>query len=405
MTKLSYFDDPNCLEFQAEVINVIRSKDGSIAVLLSQTFFYPTGGGQGNDEGWIGDARVIDVVKQENGKVFHFLDREISKGVYPARIDKDRRINNMQSHTAQHILSQIFQLEYGLKTLSSNISYVHPSTIDLNTLSISDSELETVEDGANKVVIKNLMVKSYFISDKEISTIPFRRPPKVSGDIRVVEIEGYDYSACGGTHCERTGSVGLIKILKTEIKNKKLRIHFVAGSLAAEFFQETYGKTKKIANLLETGLDQVDLAVRKQVDSFQQMRLKMEEYRKKYLEYEKDRLLSDTIRLGNIEIITSVFEGFDLVDLRYLANAIRIMNSKLVILASHFESKLSMVVGCSKDCGLDARHVLNLLLEKHHGKGGGEKLLAQGGGNFQPGNLDDLDQEVVDILESLHSNL
>ena len=403
MTKLSYFDDPNCLEFQAEVISVIRLEDGSIAVLLAQTFFYPTGGGQGNDEGWIGDARVIDVVKQENGKVLHILDREILKGEYPARIDNVCRTILNRPPKAQNILSQLFQLEYGLKTLSSNISCVHPSTIDLNTLSISDLELKTVEDGANKVVINNLLVKTYFISDKEISSIPFRRPPKVTGDIRVVEIEGYDYSACGGTHCERTGSVGLIKILKTEIQNKKLRIHFIAGYLAVDFFQETYGSMTKIANLLETGLEQVDLAVKKQVDSFQQLHLKTEEYRKKYLDYEKDRLLSDTSRSQNVEIIAHVFEDIDLGDLRYLANAARIENSNLVVLASHFGSKLSMVVSCSEDSGLDARQVLNLLLEKHRGKGGGDKYFAQGGGKFQPGTLDDLNQVVVKILDSLDS--
>ncbi|MFC2064360.1 DHHA1 domain-containing protein [Chloroflexota bacterium] len=403
MTKLLFINDPNCLEFQAEVTSTIQLDDGSIAALMPQTYFYPTGGGQYHDIGWIGVARVLDVVKQENDDVFHILDREISTGIHLARIDKARRNRNMQSHTAQHILSQTFKLEFGLNTLSSNISFDHPSTIDLNTLSISDAELKIVEDEANRVVFNNLLVKSYFISDKQLSTIPFRRPPKVSENIRVIEIDGFDYSACGGTHCDRTGSIGLIKILKTEIQNKKLRIHFIAGSLALEFFQETYERMKKIAILLETGMEQVDQAVNKQVDGFQEIRLKMQELKNKYLEYEKNRLLSGMTAHGNFKIITKVFEDLDMPDLRYLANALKSVNDFIVVLASYWESKLSMVVACSENCELDAREILDSLIEKYQGKGGGDKTFAQGGGKFQPGTLMDLEQEVINYLEDLKS--
>jgi alanyl-tRNA synthetase len=403
MTELSYFNDPNCLEFQAEVTSVKRLENGSIAASLPKTYFSPTGGGQDHDLGWIGEARVVDVAKLSNGEVYHILDREIPLGIHTARIDADRRIRNMQSHTAQHILSRILELENDLNTVSSSINFDHPSTIDLDTLSISSAELNNVEEEANKIVQQNLLVKSYFVTDEEISMIPFRRSPKVSGSIRVIEIDGFDYSACGGTHCERTGTVGLIKIVKTEIQNKKLRIHFLAGSLALEYFQEIYKKVNAISGILETGWDQVDIAIRKQLENFHEISQIMEGYRNRFLELETRRLLQNQIYLDSKKIIINLYNDIEPGDLRYLVNDIRSEKSTLVVLASISETKLSMVVGCSDDIGLDARLVLKNLLEKVDGKGGGDLTFAQGGGKYLPGSMDDFVQDTVEIIKRLQS--
>ncbi|HKZ44221.1 MAG TPA: DHHA1 domain-containing protein [Anaerolineales bacterium] len=401
MTELSYFKDPNRMEFQAEVTRIQYLQNGIIAATLPLTYFAPTGGGQDHDVGWIGEARVIDVIKLDDGEVYHFLDREVPVGIHNARIDSDRRIRNMQSHTAQHILSRVFELDNDFNTLSSSINFDHPSTIDLDTVSISSSGLRNAEDKANKIVQQNLPVKSYLINDEEISTIPFRRPPKVTGKIRVVEIDGFDYSACGGTHCERTGTVGLIKIVKSEIQNKKLRIHFLAGLLALEFIQEMYEKMNAVSGFLETGWEQVEIAVKKQMDGIHGLRQKMEDYRIKFLELEKNQLRTNQITYKSIKIITNLYNDLDQSDLKQLVNSMRIENCTLAVLASISDSKLTMVVGCSDDIGLDARLIMDSHLKKINGAGGGDKYLAQGGGNYIPGTMQDLAQDTVNIIKQI----
>ncbi|MFN2215748.1 MAG: alanyl-tRNA editing protein [Anaerolineales bacterium] len=398
MTELSYFFDSNCLEFQAEVTAIAKLENGLFAASMPRSYFAPTGGGQDHDEGWIGDAKVIDVQKMENGDVLHILDKEIPLGLHQAKIDGDRRIRNMQSHTAQHILSNAFDKEYGFATISSSINFDHPSTIDLDTLNISNAELDNVEKLSNKIVQKNLLVKSYFISEKDISSIPFRRPPKVSGNIRVVEIEGFDYSACGGTHCERTGSVGIIKIVKTEIQNKKLRVYFLAGLLALDFIEEIYNKLQDIAGVLETGWDHADLAISRQIENTSELRLKLEEYRKKFIELETARLRVDKIKMNNVNLIAKMYQDLDQVDLRNLVNTIRSENGYVVVLGLKSDAKISLVVGCSSDIELDASQLLNGLLEKVGGSGGGDKSLAQGGAKIVHGFLNDLAEETSELL-------
>ena len=396
-----YIEDPNLFEFQAEVIEVIPLDKGKAAATLAKTYFYPTGGGQTHDEGWIGEAKVVDVVKLENGKILHTLDRVIDVGRFPAKINADLRLINMQSHTAQHILSGVFKKELCLNTLSSKINTGHPSTIDLNTLSITESELKSVEIMANSIVQNNLKIKRYSISDKDILTIPFRRPPKVSGEIQVVEIDGFDYSACGGTHCDRTGSTGLIKILKTEIQNHKLRIHFVAGKLAMEKIQEVYQTVISIASLLETGLEGLEINVIKQKETIHQLQLKMDDYKRKYLDLMKDRLIKNPTQVGNISVVTEEFVDFNTTDIRSLTNLIRSNKGYLIVLSSQINSKLSMVVGCSDDIGLDATRILNLILAKYRGKGGGDAHLAQGGGKISQGVIEDLSKITIKIIEEL----
>jgi alanyl-tRNA synthetase len=275
-TEQLYFDDPLCLEFMAEVIGMTTTERGKYGVVLPKTYFYPTSGGQDHDTGKIGDAIVLDVYKMEDGRIIHTLDREITPGLYPASIDRMRRWQNMQAHTAQHILSRAFETELDLETLSANINADTPSTIALNIISSDQYDLLQVEDKANSIIFENRAVKNYYITDNEVSKIPFRKPPKVTGRIRVVEVDGYDYSACGGTHCPRTGMVGVLKILKSEIQNRKLRVYFVAGYQALKVFQNTYATIRELSNNLEIGQEELIMAVQRQTDNLQAVRSELD---------------------------------------------------------------------------------------------------------------------------------
>jgi alanyl-tRNA synthetase len=400
MTYPLYFDDPLCLEFYAEVTDILVVESGKIAAILPRTYFYPTSGGQDHDTGKIGDAQVTDVYKDEEGRILHILDREIKPGEYPASIDKMRRFRNMQAHTAQHILSRAFDIFLNLDTLSAHINSDNPSTIDLNADQISLKDLNQVEEIANSILFENRKVKSYHISDSEISKIPFRRPPKVTGRIRVVEVDGYDYSACGGTHCPQTGMLGVIKIIRTEIQSHKLRVHFVAGYQALEIFQCTFDIVKSISGAMDAGYDQLPSAVQRQADLLYKKQLELESLRSRLISIEADRLLDSARRVGNLNLVTNIYQDKSPEEIRKLAATVRSKEGKVVILAFFENGKLSLVVGCSEDVGLDARKILNLHLGKFNGRGGGDRFLAQGGCAL---SVDDLEKIFCDTEKDLIS--
>ncbi len=260
MTEQLYFDAPLTLEFTAQVTESRPLDGGSFGLILPRTYFYPTSGGQEHDTGFIGEARVLDVYK-ENGDIIHVTDKALAPGDYPARIDRERRMRAMQHHTAQHILSASFLEVANIDSLSANINGETPSTIDLELSEAAPEILQRAETFANRIFFENRAVKTYNVTQDEIARLPVRKPPKVSGLIRVVEVEGFDYTPCGGTHCPNTGMVGLLKIVKTERVNQKLRVHFVAGYQALDYFNIYQDVAQQAANLLETGLDGIPAAL------------------------------------------------------------------------------------------------------------------------------------------------
>jgi alanyl-tRNA synthetase len=318
--------------------------------------------------------------------------------VYPASIDKVRRMQNMQSHTAQHILSRAFELELNLETLSANINFENPSTVDLNTDSILESDSDQVEKIANSLIFENRQVKSYYITDNDISRIPFRRPPKITGKIRVVEVDGFDYSACGGTHCPQTGMVGLIKILKFETQNRKIRVHFVAGTQALKVFQTVYQTAKIISGVLDTSMDDLAKSVQRQAESLQQLRIDLDTYKTEFQIIETSQLIDSACLIENLKLITKLYSNKSPEDLRKMVNMIRLENDFLVILAGLDGKKLSLVVGCSQGIQLDARKILSLHLEKYNGRGGGDHQLAQGGCSLSDENISEFFNETINII-------
>ncbi len=404
MTEQLYFDDPLTLDFTAEVTQVLALADGRFGALLPRTYFYPTSGGQEHDTGSLGPARVLDVFKRD-GEILHVLDRAIDPGLHPARIDGARRFRNMQHHTGQHILSAAFIAVLGIDSLSANINGDSPSTIDLDTDpasttgAVSGSDLNRVETFANGVLFEDRPVKSYYVTDADVPHIPFRKPPKVSGRIRVVEVEGLDVTPCGGTHCLSTGMVGMLKIVRTERVNQKLRVHFVAGAQALEFFQQTQAAAQGAALALDTGLDGVVGGIERLQAQLKQANFELEILRDIALEVEAGKLAEAAEPVGTRRLVTARFEGRNPAELRTLAQKLRGRAGTVSLLAAFDGRKLSLVASCADDTGLDARDLLQKHLAPFGGRGGGDARLAQGGGPADRSALDGLFANTKDCLE------
>ncbi len=379
-TTQRYFDDPLCLEFTAELTEIISLPDGRPGAILASTYFYPTSGGQEHDTGKIGEAIVKDVHAGEDGRIVHVLDRAIEVGKYPAHIDRERRLRFMQHHTAQHILSGAFEHLLDLGTVSANINGYSPSTIDLAAGDVSQADLQRVEEFANGVIFENRAVKSYFVSDVEIGKVPFRRPPKVSGTIRVIEVDGFDYSACGGTHCPQTGMVGLVKIMRTERVNQKLRIHFVAGRQALEVFQGYQAAVQDAAVRLDVRPEQVGEAVHEHLERMRQIQLEADGLRQAQLGMMAERLAEKAEDVAGVRLVTELFRDLAPSELRSLGSRLVEAPGLVAVLAAYDGQKLSMVAACARGTNIDARELLKQHIAPIQGRGGGDVSLAQGGG-------------------------
>jgi alanyl-tRNA synthetase len=380
-SQLLYQHDVSILEFDADVISQFRLPDSRIGVILDHTYFYPTGGGQEHDTGFLGSAKVLDVFKDEGSeRLVHVVDHEIPLKVVHACIDSERRLRHMQHHTAQHLLTQCILHQTGFETVSANINGYSPSTLDIVAAQISPRDLDQAELLANQVIYQDLPVKTYFVTPDELQSLPLRRPPKVSQNIRIVEIEDFDYSPCGGTHVLHTGSIGLIKVLKAERQNDKQRVYFLAGLQAMEVFHQMYGMINSLANQMSISWQDISEVVGKQHEQLVTLQKELQSLHSFSIQIEAQKLADDAEENKDFKLLRHSFENRPVSELRQLAEELKKITGLVTYLASYDGQKVSLVVACGDGSGKDARQLLTSQLSLINGRGGGDVTLAQGGG-------------------------
>lgn len=377
-----YFEAPLTLEFDATVVENLTLADGRLAVLLERSYFYPTGGGQEHDTGWLGAAQVLDVFKEDDPRrVVHVVDRPVPLGPTPARIDAERRLRHMQHHTAQHLLTQCFVHLFGLDTLSANINGYTPATLDLPAQSLLPEQLSRAENLANQFIYENRPVQAYFVTPEELAALPLRRAPKVSEDIRIVEIDGFDYTPCGGTHCSATGQIGAIKIVRTEKQNERTRVHFVAGWQALELFQASFETASSLAASLSVSPRDLIETVGRIHEQLQKTQKELQALQYERLGWEASRLAAAAQIIHGRRVVLALFPGRPAGELRTLGVELAKQPGLISVLAAVDGQKLAILAACSEDTNLAARELLVRLLAPFGGRGGGDARLAQGGGS------------------------
>lgn len=375
-----YLEDVHTLVFTTEVVEVTPLPDNRFGVVLARSYFYPTGGGQEHDTGSIGPAGVVDVLKQADGRVLHVVDRALAPGPAEAKIDAGRRLRHMQHHTAQHLLTGCFLRLFDLDTVSCNINGSSPSTLDLPFAALSRADLDRVEDLANAVIFENRAVKSGFFSPQEIDSLPLRRKPTVSENIRLVEIDGFDLTPCGGTHCTATGQIGLVKITRTERPNKEvLRVHFVAGLQAAEVLRSAFDTVAALSALFGVHPRDLQAAIQHQAGQLAEAQIALQAASAELIKIEADRLDGDAGQVGHYRLAAAAFSGRSAQDLRALAGHLKGRPGLVSVLSVYDGQKLSLIVVCPPGESQSARDLLARLLAPVGGRGGGDAAIAQGG--------------------------
>ena len=263
MTERLYYDNPEIKEFSAAVTQCFPYKDGNFAVVLNKTYFYPESGGQLGDRGFI-DAIPVDDVVVQGDDILHITKIAIEQNTVQCRIDDGRRADLTCQHTGQHLISALFLKQLSAATVGFHMSDTY-STIDLECDVVRAEQLADIELQANKAVMANKAVRSFWIRPEDIEKYPIRKIGKFSERVRLVEIEDNDVSMCGGTHVLQTASIGPIRFIASErVKGGLLRLSFLCGERAVRFGtvqNETLQRLKKMTSLPEeeiiTGIEKI----------------------------------------------------------------------------------------------------------------------------------------------------
>ena len=369
-TEKLYFENAYLKEFSARVIGR-EIREGQQLVILDRTAFYPESGGQPHDLGILNGVKVIRV-EEEDGVIFHFLDGELAKDEVQGQIDWPRRFDHMQQHTGQHILSEAFyQLVKG-ETLSFHLGQ-EESSVEIGLESIKDETLFQVEQLANEMVFSDLEIKTYFLPEEKISEIPLRKPPKKTGLIRIVEVNGFDYSACGGTHCKRSGQVGLIKIIRQEKIRGHIRFSFICGFRALTGFEHRRQWLQAAARLLTGEEKEVPAGVSRTLAELRNLKKKQKKMEESLAIFEAKEMLA-----GNqSKIISGLFQDKSQDEIKFLALQLVHRAEVIAVLAGLTADSFQLVIAAADSLKTDVRQVVPVLQAEIKLKGGGSPTLVQ----------------------------
>lgn len=374
-----YFDESLTFNFTAQVQKSVLQDDGTSHIILDQTYFYPTGGGQSHDRGLIGGVEIIDV-RKEGEIVIHVIKGEVSGNV-ECEIDSNYRIANMQAHTGQHILSAAFLRTFEADTLAVKMNADAPSTVDFNLGDLTLEQIQTVENLANQIIMETRPVKSYFVSPDSPKLDELRRAvkfDKVSGDVRLVEIDNFDLSACAGTHFPSTGMLGMLKILRADNYKGGSRVQFVMGYQAIEQFRHYHQALEDVSNLLSAATGDVYARVEKLQNERQDLEKQVKTLREQALTYEASDLLSKAEIVDGIQLIKVSYEDRTNDELRILGNLLTSENNNAAVLLNRNSADLTIVVCASDESGVHAGKTLKAIVTQFDGRGGGRENYAQG---------------------------
>lgn len=396
-TEKLYFNDSSRLEFDAIVLDLTPEAKG-YQVILDRTAFYPTGGGQPHDTGMLGDARVIDVVEDDSGVIHHIVEvcQSIRQGAtLSGKIDRVRRLDHIQQHSGQHVLSQAFIQACGAETRSFHLGPI-TSTIDIELQSPTDTLIQAAEETANALVFEDRPMRVHMVNDEEAARLPLRKESAVRGSIRVIEIEDFDWSPCGGTHAARTGQIGLIVVRSYERAKGMTRVEFVCGRRALEDYRLAHNTAVRVARLFSAERDSSPELVAKALEENRELKKRARELLERAMTAEASDRLADAVPAHGFKLIHAVFNGRDLEDVRMLASKIVATEPAIALLATKQSDGARLVFARSKSLTVDMGKLMSDACRMLAGRGGGRPDMAQGGGP----NADKIEEAVEGAARS-----
>ncbi len=371
-TRKLYNSDPYAHTFTAKVVAL---KPGWVA--LDQTAFYPEGGGQPADHGWLQDWPVTDTQIDEHGVVWHQVNLAAAIGdTVDGRLDWLRRFDHMQQHTAQHVLSQAFWQLFEAATVGFHLGE-QVVTIDLAGGNLAAEQVQQAEDLTNAVLRSKLPVRCQEVAPDALPAAQLRKLPQVDKDIRLIEIAGFDLCPCGGTHVRDLGEIGLLKVVGSENKRGNLRIAFLAGQRAYRDYGNKHSQLATLSASLSEPPENVVPAVERVLARVNQLERECSHLREQVLTLEANDLRAAAKPLGNVACIVSELPDHSLAEAKFLASYLTEQGGTIVIFGLPDEP-YRLVAAASAHMGIAIGGLLKATVAQHGGKGGGSPTSAQG---------------------------
>ena len=393
VTDRLYYADSHLVDFEAHVVDLTERVSGWTAIVLDRTAFYPTGGGQPSDTGTLDGSRVVECV-DDGENVLHVV-----QGTTPARgaivrgrIDWSRRLDHIQQHTGQHILSQALVKLFNAPTKSFRVMDVS-CEIDVELDNPSTETIERAVELANNVIWEDRSITILNVTPEQIAEMSLRKEPSRGGELRVIEIEGFDLTPCGGTHAYRTGEVGMIAV-RTWVRAKGLtRIEFVAGMRALADYRRANKSAREVAAMFSTGRDDAAHLAAQMVEENKELHRRIRLLEEDAAGVEAERLLAN----ADAGIVIQVFDNRDAESLKKLAHAVVLHPGTIALLGSRDKDTARLVFARSADAPGDMSVLMREACAMLDGRGGGKPDMAQGGGK----HVEQLDETLRLMKEKL----
>lgn len=425
-TERLYYNDSHLIEFEARVIDTTERVSDWTAVTLDRTAFYPTGGGQPSDTGTLGNTRVVEVIDSEEDGVLHVIQgRAPAVGaIVKGRIDWPRRLDHIQQHTGQHILSQAFVTLFRAPTRSFRVME-DSCEIDVELAHPSNEVIERAVELANNVIWEDRGIRITNVTPEEAAQLPLRKDPSRGGELRLIEIEGFDLTPCGGTHAYRTGEVGMIAVRSWERAKGLTRIEFVAGMRALKDYRRANQTARSVAALFSSARDDAAKLTARTLDENKDLHRRVRALEEITSNFEAEELLGQAELLDNaallsgtpslageesgeakeqgshvpakVKLVARVFDNRDADSLKRLALSLIAHPAAIVLLGSRDKDAARLVFARSADAPGDMNALMREACLMLDGRGGGKADLAQGGGK----NV----EKLAEAIESASSSL
>ncbi len=403
-TERLYYHDSFRYSFDAQVLECAE-RGGRTAVLLDRTAFYPTSGGQVHDTGTLvledeTEIPVAEVAEEDDGRIWHFASAAVAAGrKVRGRVDRTRRLDHVQQHSGQHVLSAAFIHLFDFPTISFHMG-AESCTIDLSAKAITPKQVAEAERLANEIITEDRGVKINFVSLDEAQRLGVRKlPPKQTGELRLIDIADFDLTACGGTHVRSTGQIGVTLLRKIENMKQGVRVEFVCGMRAVVTARQDYATLTETAGLLSTHIRDLPQQVSKTVQEAKSAGKVQQKLLDEIAELYAGKMLAQAE--GSPKKIVSVFPERDAVFIKLLAQKLTAAAPDAIALLASGAGQAALVFAQSPGMKHNMGQILKDAMTKLNGRGGGTADMAQGG---LPVGAADLTQ-IEKLLREMAANL
>ena len=365
-TRRLYYENVYQKEFTAKVLECREGKKGYL-ILLDESAFYPEGGGQPSDIGYLNDIEVTEV-HEKDGELLHYTKNRIEPGTeVRGCIDWERRFDLMQQHSGEHIVSGLIHEAYGYDNVGFHMG-ADVITIDFNGI-LDEEQMKEIEAKTNQKIWENAAVEITYPTPEELKELPYRSKKELTGKVRIVNFPGSDLCACCGTHVTHTGEIGMAKLLSVVKFREGVRMEMICGKRVLDYLNMINEQNHQISVRLSAKMDKTAKAVERLQEEAFQLRGRVTQMEESIFSAEADKWKEK----GNVLLFQT---GLESDSVRKLADAVtQSCNGRCAVFSKNSDGSYKYAIGEKNG---DLRQMTKEMNAALNGRGGGKPFFVQG---------------------------